>query len=125
MRQLTFPQGGQLSARFPSGGLGIPGTSDVARIRPAALSGSRARLCKDLIHNGESPLGPGVVREGARTGRALFGRHLMGGDRGLKSTRTFGTTRATEPFPHRDHAIGCALGHAADTGLAVKGVGVT
>lgn len=55
LRQLTFPQAGHIGPRFPSGGLGIPGTSGVARIRPAVLSGSRARLCGDLIDNGERP----------------------------------------------------------------------
>ena len=55
LRQLTFPYGAQFTAGFPSGGLGVPGASDVARIRPANLSGCRARLCGDLINNGESP----------------------------------------------------------------------
>jgi hypothetical protein len=43
----------------------------------------------------------------------------------MKATRLRGTSRVATPFHKRDHAIGCALGHAADTGLAVKGVGVT
>ena len=43
----------------------------------------------------------------------------------MKVTRVRGTSRAATPFLNRDHAIGCAFGHAADTVLAVKGVGVT
>lgn len=59
---VVFPRGGQLSARFLSGGLGVPGTSDVARIRPAILSGCAVRLFAEVIHNGENPgTGPGPL----------------------------------------------------------------
>ncbi len=42
----------------------------------------------------------------------------------MKATRPRGTTRAATPFLHRDHAIECAFAYA-DTGLGIKGVGVT
>lgn len=111
MRQLTFL----------SGVFGIPGTSEVARIRPTVVSACGARLWE--IENGKSPRtvqGPRALERG----EAPFGRHLMGGDRGMKATRTRGTTRAAAPFHHRDHAVGRAFGYA-DAGLGLKGVGVT
>ncbi len=42
----------------------------------------------------------------------------------MKTTRVCGTPRAATPFLHRDHAIECAFAYA-DTGLGIKGVGVT
>nr|BFD88463.1 hypothetical protein StreXyl84_78640 [Streptomyces sp. Xyl84] len=99
MRQLTFP----------SSGFGIPGTSDVARIRLTAGSGCRARLWK--IENDESPR-TGQGSRALERGEASFGRHLMGGDRGMKSTRLGGTARVSTPFLFCDHAIGLAFGYA-------------
>lgn len=122
---MLIPSGGQFTSRFPSGGLGFSGTSDVARIRPALLSGCAVRLCPTVIHNGENPQDRAWSAGGSRTGLSLVGRHtLLGGDRGLKATRQRRTSRAATPFHHRDHAIGCAYAYA-DTGLGIKGVGVT
>lgn len=42
----------------------------------------------------------------------------------MKTTRVCGTPRAAAPFLLRDHAIGRAFTYA-DTGLGIKGVGVT
>lgn len=107
--------------RFPSGGLGTRGTSDVAGIHPAVVSGHEARLW--IIGNGESPRtmpGPRALERG----EASFGRDLMGGDRGMKSTRVCGTARVSAPFRLRDHAIGRAFGYAP-TPLEFEGVGMT
>lgn len=104
-----FPPDGDFPGRFPAGEFSIPGSSDVARIRPTGLSGSRARLW--IIGNGESPRtmpGPRALERG----EAPFGRHLMGGDRGMKSTRVCGTARASAPFHLCDHTIGFACGYA-------------
>nr|BBJ56414.1 hypothetical protein SAVMC3_90430 [Streptomyces avermitilis] len=78
IRQTTFPCGGQFTARFPSGGLGIPGTSGVVRIRLAVLSGRAVRLLADVIHNGENPgTGPGPL--GLSNGAKLrWATHLDG-----------------------------------------------
>lgn len=121
----VFPQDGQNTACFPSDGLGISGTSDVTRIRPAVLSGCAVRLCPAVIHNGENPQDRAWSVGGSRTGLGPVWRHTFkGGDRGLKATRQRGTSRAATPFHHRDHAIGCVSGHA-DASLHVQGVGMT
>lgn len=124
VRQLAFSQGGQLSTRFPYEGLGIPGTSGIARIRPAVLSGCRARLCGDVIDNGESPQDLARSTGALERGGASFGRHLIGGDRGMKATRPHGTSRGTTPFHHRGHTVRHAFRHA-DSAFAFEGVGVT
>jgi hypothetical protein len=119
---MTFPCDGRIPARFPFVGFSIPGASDVAQIRPTVLSGSRARLW--IIGNGESPgtmPGPRALERG----EASFGRHLMGGDRGMKSTRVCGTARASAPFHLCDHTIGFACGYAPTPLSASRGSAMT
>lgn len=92
----------------------------VAQLLPTVLSGPGARLWD--IENGESPRT--VQDPGALNGTSPFGRHLRGGDRGMKATRPRGTTRAATPFLHGDHATGSVRAHT-DASLRVQGVGMT
>lgn len=122
---MSFPCGGQFTARFPSGGLGIPGTSGVVRIRLAVMSGRAVRLFADVIQNGENPRDRAWSTGASRTGLSLVGRHTwLGGARGMKVTRTRGTTRAATPFFHRDHAIRAVCAQL-DASLRIQGVGMT
>jgi len=121
---MSFSCREQLSDHFLRHGLGIPGLSDSARIRPANVSGRRARLCAVVIQNDENP-GTGPGPRGSRTGRSLVWRHTwLGGARGMKATRTRGTPRAATPLIFCDHAIRSASAHA-DAILRIQGVGMT
>lgn len=98
----------------------LQGSLDDTQIRPTVLSGPGASLWE--IENGE---GPRTVQDpGALNGTSPFGRHLRGGDRGMKATRPRGTTRAATPFLHRDLAIGSVRAQL-DASLRIQGVGMT
>lgn len=102
---------------------GIRDFSGLLRFRPACVSSQGVRVIADVILNDENP-GTGHGPRGLERGNASLGDTWKGGDREMKTTRVCGTTRAARPFHHRDHAIGCAFAYA-DTGLGIKGVGVT
>jgi hypothetical protein len=120
-----FPCGGQFTSHVPSGGLGIPGTSDSVRIRPADLAGRTARLCAEVIRNGENPRDRAWSTGASRTGLSLVGRHTwFGGAREMKATPLRGTTRAATPFLHRGHTLRAVCAHA-DASLRIQGVGMT